>query len=161
MKRNLEAEMAAALEGQFFWERTTKYDDMNLGMAAEIRRAQRMFSSEGPNKRDKPPTAEVEQSIASIKKAIMDLYGLDEDELDGGAGNKRLFPARPHYIWCLMRYNPDVSRSSMSRFLKKHHTSLLHNQRLFEQNKHLFPEKIKHMDDMFNYRSGRFDASIS
>lgn len=158
--------MAEALRGQFFWEQTTKYEGANTGFAAEIRRAQKKFIEEVPKEGKPPPmtldknkrikerieaTKLLPENIKKVKDAILKYYDLSERDFEGEAGTKKLFPARCHYIWSVLRYNPDVSLAGFSRVIGKHHSTIIHNRDLFESNRHLFEKNIKAIDAIFGY----------
>lgn len=167
MKRDLEQEMAEALRGQFFWEKTSKYEDLTTGYAAEIRRAQRKFV-EKVSKEGKPPPMTIDKNkkiqeriaatkllpdeIKKIKAEILKYYGLSERDFEGEVGTKKLFPARSHYIWSVIRYNPNVSLAGFGKTIGKHHSTIIHHRDLFESNKHLFEENIKAIDAIFGYK---------
>jgi hypothetical protein len=90
--------------------------------------------------------------VAKVRNAICDLYGLTERELEGEAAKMRLFPARAHYAWCVLRYNPGMSLAEIGRVLSRNHSTILHGRDLFESKKHLYTENIKIMDDLFNFK---------
>lgn len=166
MKRSLEEKMAAALEGQFFWERTTKYDDVTSGDSAEIRRAQRKYSK--PKKIPKPylPTPRKEdlikarieakkklpEDIMRLRAAIIEFYGLTEEEFEGAARKSRIALPRSHYIWAALRYNPNASLPELGSIMERHHTTILYNRDQFEKKKHLFWDNVEKIDEMFGYK---------
>lgn len=168
MTKSLEEDMAAALDGQFFWEKTTKHDECNTGFTAEIRRVQRKFAKKAkPPPKYVPTDSKVElvkarleaisklpEEVAKVRNAICNLYGLTERELEGEAAKMRLFPARAHYAWCVLRYNPGMSLAEIGRVLSRNHSTILHGRDLFESKKHLYTENIKIMDDLFNFKPG-------
>lgn len=158
--------MAAALEGQFFWERTTKYEDFTTGPTAEIRRTQRKFSK--PKKIPKPyfPTQKKEnlvkarieaqkklpEDIMRLRAAIMDLYGLTEAEFEGAAPKSRTSLPRSHYVWAALRYNPNASLPELGGIMGRHHTTIMYNRDQFEKKKHMYLENVKKIDEMFCYK---------
>lgn len=167
MKRDLEAEMAAALDGQFFWERTTKYEDANNGDTADIRRIQRKFAKAKPKPEpiyvpeiNKVKT--VDQRIEALKKmpdefeklhnAIIDLYGISKRELEGEGPRTKTFPAYAHYVWSAVRYNPNVTVAEIGKKIGRHHSTVIYHRDLFESKKHLYLDNIKLIDDIFNYK---------
>lgn len=166
MKKTLEEEMAAALEGQFFWERTTKYEDFTTGPTAEIRRTQRKYSK--PKKVPKPyvPTPRKEdlvkarieakkklpRDIMRLRAAIIELYGLTEAEFEGSAPKSKFGLPRSHYIWAALRYNPNASLPELGSIMERHHTTILYNRDQFEKKKHLFLENIQKIDEMFGFK---------
>lgn len=168
MTRNLEEELANHLKGCFFWEKTTKYEDVTSGDTAEIRRIQKKFADKKePKLRKIDPIAEsnrekirlrmaaqkrLPDEIRKVKDAILKYYELTEAEFEGDVGRNRLFPARCHYIWAVLRYNPNASLAGFGREIGKHHTTIIYNQELFEKNKHLFEENIKAIDEAVGYK---------
>lgn len=166
MKRSLEEEMAAALNGQFFWEQTTKYEDVNTGATAEIRRVQKKFSKIKEERKPYVPTSGKENLVKvrieakerlpdemkRLRAAIIQLYGLTETEFEGAAPRAKFFPARSHYIWAALRYNPNAGLAEVGRLMDRHHTTIMYNRDYFEKKKHLFLDKIKKIDEMFGYK---------
>lgn len=166
MKKTLEEEMAAALEGQFFWERTTKYEDFTTGPTAEIRRTQRKYSK--PKKVPKPyvPTPRKEDlvkarieakkklpgDIMRLRAAIIELYGLTEAEFEGAAPKSKFGLPRSHYVWATLRYNPNASLTEIGAIMERHHTTILYSRDQFEKKKHLFLENIQKIDEMFGFK---------
>lgn len=161
--------MANALRGQFFWEKTTKHEDCTTGMVADIRRAQRPFienpvkisKSKGVSisaidvaKKRVESQKEISSAIRKVKDAILEFYGLTELEFEGEAGNKKLFPARCHYVWAVLKYNPEISKAGLGRQIGKHHSTIIHHERLFEQSKHMFPENVEAIERMIGYKPG-------
>lgn len=158
--------MAGALEGQFFWERTTKYDDFTTGPTAEIRRTQRKYSK--PKKIPKPyiPTPRKEDlvkarleakkklpdDIMRLRAAIIELYGLTEEEFEGAAPKSKIGLPRSHYIWAALRYNPSASLPELGGIMERHHTTILYNRDRFESKKHLFWDNVKKIDEMFGFK---------
>lgn len=158
--------MVAALEGQFFWEPTTKYETSSVGFSAEIRRAQKKFVKKQPAMYKPQPLSDEKKerikqnieaqkslpgNIKKVRDAILDYYKLTERELEGDAGKKRLFPARCHYIWSVFRYNPEATFKGLGRIIGRHHATIMHNNSLFEKNKHLFGENILAIDKKMEY----------
>jgi hypothetical protein len=166
VKRSLEEEMAAALDGQFFWEQTTKYEDANTGATAEIRRAQRRYSKLKKIPKPYIPTSGKESLVKArieakgrlpdemkqLRAAIIDIYGLTETEFEGAAPRAKFFPARSHYIWAALRYNPNAGLAEVGRLMDRHHTTIMYNRNFFEKKKHLFQEKVKKIDEMFGFK---------
>ena len=167
MKRDLEAEMAAALDGQFFWERTTKYEDANNGDTAEIRRIQKKFAK--PNPKPEPvyipevgKVKLVNQRVEALENmagefeklhtAISNLYGISRREMEGEGPRTKTFPAYIHFVWAAVRYNPNVSLAEIGRKIGRHHSTVVYHRDHFESKKHMFLENIKLIDDLFNYK---------
>jgi chromosomal replication initiation ATPase DnaA len=167
--KSLEEQMAEAFEGKFFWERTTRYDDMSNGLQAEIRRVQKKFAAKPPNLR-KPlnipaeKQAEVDarvrrlnelpDSIKNVKDAILNYYNATESHLEYPAASRRVYPARPHFIWAVMRYNPWLSLGAFGEAIGKHHTTILYHRNVFEEAKEAFKENIAAIDAAVGYRPG-------
>jgi hypothetical protein len=167
VKRNLEEEMAAALDGQFFWEKTTKYEDANTGYMAEIRRVQRKFAK--PAQKPKPiyvpvinKVKTVDKRIEALKKmpdefeklhdAITNLYGVSKRELEGEGPRTKTFPAYVHYVWSAVRYNPNVTVAEIGKRIGRHHSTVIYHRNHFESKKHLYLDNIKIIDDIFDYK---------
>ena len=166
MKRSLEEEMAAALDGQFFWERTTKYEDFTTGPTAEIRRAQRAYSKAKKIPKPYVPTQRKEDlvkarieaqkklpnDIIRLRAAIMDLYGLTEAEFEGAAPKSRTALPRSHYVWAALRYNPNASLVEVGEIMGRHHSTIIYNRDQFESKKDMYSENVKKIDDMFGFK---------
>lgn len=167
MKRDLEAEMAAALDGQFFWERTTKYEDANNGDTADIRRIQRKFAKAKPKPEPIyiPEVSKiklVDQRIEAMKNmpdefdklytAISNLYGISRREMEGEGPRTKTFPAYIHFVWAAVRYNPNVSLAEIGRKIGRHHSTVVYHRDHFESKKHMFLDNIKLIDDLFSYK---------
>lgn len=157
MTRNLEEEMAKALEGQFFWEQTTKYEDSKVGFSFEIRRAQRKFVTP-PKKFRKPVPASVKNmelvaeriaqqaripgEVREVKDAILEHYGIEEADFEGNIPRKHLFPALAHYVWTVLNLYPHITISDLGRVIGKHHSTVIYHRDLFEKRKDDFLDNI-------------------
>lgn len=158
MKRTLEEEMASALEGQFFWEPTTKYEDPRAGLTCEIRKAQRQFAVKPKKiKKDIPLPHEKAERVAEriaaqnripdevrkIKDAILEFYGFSEADFEGGIPRKHLYPALAHYIWVCLERCLYISTAGLGRIIGKDHSTVIYHRNLFEKNKDKFIENIE------------------
>jgi hypothetical protein len=165
--KNLEEEMAKALEGQFFWERTTKYDDMSCGIQAEIRRVQKKFAATPPKlrkpviiskgKQDEVDAGvqrlkELPEPIMAVKNAILKYYNATDEQLEHIVLSRDVYPARHHFVWAVVRYNPWISLKEFGDAIGKHRTTIIYHVRTFEDAKHAFKENIAAIDAMMGYR---------
>lgn len=159
--------MAAALDGQFFWERTTKYEEANNGDTAEIRRIQRKFAKAAPKPEPVyiPEVGKVKlvnQRVEALENmagefeklhtAISNLYGISRREMEGEGPRTKTFPAYIHFVWAAVRYNPNVSLAEIGRKIGRHHSTVVYHRDHFESKKHMFLNNIKLIDDLFNYK---------
>lgn len=176
MQNDLEAKMAEALEGQFFWEKTTLLGEQsNNKMVLEIRRAQRKFFkpkiiAEKPPKKSSEESKklqeianklkflseEFEQQLIQRLGAIMELvacaHGVNPEDIKRPTTSKYFKDAKCHYYWAIDRYIKDASLSRMSNLLGRNHTTLLHGKRRFEKIKDSHAEKVASVDEAMQYK---------
>ncbi len=159
---DLEARMAEALEGCFFWEKTTYYENTGSAMAASIRQAQRKFYTpkEGHKtldpqkvevlreKADQLVGGNVDEIINAIRNGISLIYDVDVNDIELFASRKELRAAKAHYYWSINKYMPSISFAEIGRRVGKYHTTVLHGVRVFEGMKDSMGVQIAQMDSI-------------
>jgi IS30 family transposase len=172
--RDLEAEMAKALEGQFFWEHTVFAREATTGDAYDIMEIQRKFRT--PKKKDpevlrmerearlqqvlaekaanKKPIPEVcrltEDELRSfskhLTKVIADVYGISVDLIEQRTSGPGIGPAKHHLPWAMMCYFPMLSSVKIGRVLGKHHSTISNSLKEFRQVKETLTAHIEAVD---------------
>lgn len=147
---DLEAALAAHLNGKFFWEPTNNLDETEESRdALEIRRAQRVFAKGAKNittrnrdlKEITPPKpkkiclAGEQKKIEPIVNAISYAYNVPPDQLISRSTSTSLAKPKRHLYWALFRYIPGMSFKEAGRLLGgKCHTTVMHGVATFKEN---------------------------
>lgn len=169
--RDLEAEMAKALEGSFFWEHTSSPSTLASGDAYEIMAAQRKFQTP-----KRPPTedqkkarlqaivdsrrsdavaaknvchlSEVEIRVFAdhLTKIIAEVYGVSVDEIRVRKSGPGSSPAKHHLSWALVRYFPTVTITLLAKAIERNHSTVLHSCKMFDAIKDDMTMQIKAVD---------------
>lgn len=175
---DLEAKMAAALKGKFFWEPTTKYNHVETGPTEyAIREAQKKF-------RDKPekpvaikkkksgsdpriPMAEYKAIMLDIENnktrltahyidvvlsALSERYNVDPSAIFNAKKKSREIYYRHALCWLVRRYCPDASYGKLGRLLKRDHSTIINSVHKFELIKQNFVDTIQKIDDIVGYK---------
>jgi hypothetical protein len=178
--RDLEAEMAKALEGQFFWEHTATPDEQTSGDSRSIIVAQRKFFQpkvKTPEEcrsedlarlqeviaRKKPETMQyntvstcnpkdLRNFASSLAVAIADVYDLEVSEIVGKIRGIRSAFAKHHYPWAMIRYFPLVSMRTIATAVGKDRATVYHSDQRFTENQHGLEGKIAAVDAIVGYR---------
>lgn len=169
--RDLEKEMAKALEGCFFWEQTARNEGTGCPQVAEIRSAQRKFYKPKPKEAERKEIVkkireaeEIKRSYAElavdsnpvsisrkISKHIATIHGVSEYDISSTTTNPKVGLAKAHLCWSIHRYSPGTSLSKMARQIGRHHTSVMHRIRKFEKVKAEYTEEIALIDRIMGF----------
>lgn len=152
---DLEAEMAKALNGKFFWEPTTVPNFFVCKEVDELRGAQRQHATGAVNvitarvEKDKSNVNSIKpitrkltgrtKAIEPVLRAISVVYDVAVDDLLARSTSRYHARAKTHLYWALFRYIPGMSYPEAGRILDKCHSTVLHGKKLFEKN----PDKAK------------------
>lgn len=177
--RDLEAEMAKALEGQFFWEHTASPEDQTTGDARQIMVAQRKFftpkveNQEDVHLRELKRLTEVierhrngvvqvrsvnpldikdlREFARDLASVVADVHGVDVQAIVGRArGNRSLF-VKHHYPWAMIRYFPLVSLRFIAAAIGKDRGTIYHSDEMFTQRQGEFANQIATVDSIIGY----------
>lgn len=161
-----EAAMLKALEGHFFWEKTSRYEPSPPRAAVEIRRAQRKFvpknakdtfQKEPPKKEwwvSKPVPLDFDERVKVLREAIAAEFDISVKDLDSRSTRRSLSLPKSLFMWSLCRYF-DASIGQMARHIDRHHTSIMHGRDCFESQKKLHGELIAKMDAYMNHKEAK------
>ncbi len=175
MSEDLEAMMVRELEGQFFW--CPSIDEGRSGgeLSTEIRRAQRKFfvpkkktdaekraseriRLEELAKSKKESRIAAEKGMASnmnfLRSLVAEAHNVDPMEIAGKSTSPRIGAAKHHFVWCLVRYYPEVSIAELGRKVGKHHSTIIHGRNSFEALRDKHTDKIAVVDDVMGYEQG-------
>lgn len=145
---DLEAALAAHLNGKFFWEPSMTPEESALSKdEVEIRKAQKKFAKGAKNittrnknlgnmNSTKPMTRALkgEQKVLEpIIMAICEAYDVSPDDLMSHRKMWNLSKPRKHLYWAIFRYLPGTSLSEAGRLVGKLHTTVLHGREAFEK----------------------------
>lgn len=162
---DLEAALAAHLNGKFFWEHTEMLDEASTpSEVAAVRKAQKKFANGARNitARNKNignlnsgrPLKKVlkeEQAILEpLIKAICVAYDISPDDLLGSGRTYQVTKPRKHFYWSVSRYFPSISLSQVGRLLNKDHSTVLHGKRSFEEECNI--EMIGFVDELMGHK---------
>ena len=162
---DLEAALAAHLNGKFFWEPTTdNTEPTSCQDVMSIRRAQKEFAKGAKNltartltaerawKANPPPQSkdskfmlrEDHKFVQPIVEAISTVYCVSIDDLMGRSKSYKYAKARKHLYWCILRYFPSITYSEAGRIMGRDHATILHGSKSFNNNQD--PEKVAEVD---------------
>lgn len=145
---DLEAALAAHLNGKFFWEPTaTPEDTLTSRDELEIRRAQKEFAKGaksittrnkglGNINSTKAMTRVLngeQKVIEPIIKAVCEAYDVSPDDLMSHKKAWNLSKPRKHLYWAIFRYLPGTSLNEAGRLVGKLHTTVLYGRDSFEK----------------------------
>lgn len=165
--------MAAALEGCFFWERTTYYEGGTNDTVAGIRAAQRKFFV--PKKKPekvypalgvKPMSAgeiekkDIDEILAMVLRSICLVHGVTANDIARQTPRKECAAAKAHYYWALKRYMPWLSIAEIGRQIGKNHSTILHGLKVFDKIRHENVGKIQAVDGIMGFKSSAEDSII-
>lgn len=146
---DLEAALAAHLNGKFFWEHTEMLDEGSApAEVVAIRQAQKKFAKGAKHitARNKglgnlnsgkalSRTLKGEQEMLEpLIKAVCEAYDVSPDDLMSHKRMWNITKARKHFYWAIFRYFPSVSLLQAGRLVGKNHTTVLHGRQSFEDN---------------------------
>lgn len=169
---DMEAYMAKALEGQFFW---CPFVDEEVGagkMATEIRKAQRQFFVPKKDTLAEKKAAErarlealakerkaarensrksLEESLGFLRSLVAEVHKVQSWDIVRKTTSPRIGVAKHHFVWCLLRYYPELSIAELGRQIGKHHTTIIHGRNAFEALKAKHAEEIAVVDEVMGY----------
>jgi hypothetical protein len=165
--KSLEEQMAEALNGKFFWERTTKYEPPSPD-SAPIRRAQRQFApveewlddeveEEAEPKlweRKPPPPYDFKERVVALKEQIAAYFRVSVDDIDSRSKRKNVVTPKKFFYWCLCRYFKRTSLVQMAKTIGRDHSTIIYGRDGFEFEKNLHTDLIAKMDEFMGYKPG-------
>lgn len=167
---DLEAALAAHLNGKFFWEPTTdNTEPTSCKDVMSIRRAQKAFSkgakqmtarklaAEKAWEVNPPPRPksdgfvlrEDHKFIEPVVEAISSVYRVSVVEIMGRSKSYKYAKARKHLYWCILRYFPSITYSEAGRIMGRDHATIIHGSKSFNDNQD--PEKVAEVDRLVGY----------
>lgn len=182
--RDLEAEMAKALEGQFFWEHTSGDEPATSGDTYKIRVAQREFIDRktkeeiaAEKKEDRLKRlretierekerqisvcsvnhylkSDIKQFIDRLAEVIAEVHNVPLDIMLSKSRVAYVIPAKHHHAWAFRRYFPGINDSDAARFLGKDRTSIYNSEERFERMASEYADKINAVDIIMGYVPG-------
>jgi chromosomal replication initiation ATPase DnaA len=162
---DLEAALAAHLNGKFFWEHTETLDEASTPTeVAEIRRLQRKFAKGAKhvtsrNKAlndlvvSKSSGCTLKGDLAMLEplvNAICEAYGVSSSDVVGRGKKWNVAKARKHFYWAIFRYHPSLSLLKAGRMLGKNHTTVLHGKLSFEKDYDI--EMVGVVDELMGWK---------
>lgn len=162
---DLEAALAAHLNGKFFWEHTETLDEGSApSEVVAIRQAQRKFAKGAKqitarnkdigNINSGKPMSRIlkgeQEMLAPLIKAICEVYDVSPDDLMSHKKLWSLAKARKHFYWSIFRYFPSVSLLQAGRLVGKNHTTVLHGRQSFEKDYDI--EMVGVVDELMGHK---------
>lgn len=144
---DLEAALAAHLNGKFFWEHTEMLDEGSApDEVVAIRKAQKKFAKGAKhitarnkdlgNLNSGKAMSRVlkgeQEMLEPLIKAVCEAYDVSPDDLMSHKRMWNITKARKHFYWAIFRYFPSVSLLQAGRLVGKNHTTVLHGRQSFE-----------------------------
>lgn len=177
--RDLEAEMAKALEGQFFWEHTATPE---MCLPTEVRQivvAQRKFYV--PKKKteeerraekarkleeiiareqqkeaefcrvDHPLKGDIDSFIDRLIDVIASVHEVPTSVVRSRARGPGSSPVKHHVVWSFRRYFPGMTMSDAAKFIGKDRSTLVNSVERFEETIEENKDKIAAVDLIMGY----------
>ena len=144
---DLEAALAAHLNGKFFWEHTEMLDEGGLPAdVAAIRQVQKKFSKGAKditarnkdlvNINSKKAMRRVlkgeQEMLEPLIRAVCEAYDVSPDDLMSHKKMWNITKARKHFYWAIFRYFPSLSLLQAGRLVGKNHSTVLYGRQSFE-----------------------------
>lgn len=153
--RDLEAEMAAALEGKFFWQPSREEDHLSPAEFA-IKKAQEKFRGKAKPERTVMTDGEIDRRVDRITKMVRTAihvtgqkdpaivlrnivafcYDIDPSKVITQTNNPDICRAKHHYYWMLMRMNSKSSTVEVAEIIGRQHSAIIRSRDIFESIKH-------------------------
>jgi hypothetical protein len=157
-----EAAMAKALDGCFFWERTTYYDPNLSKESADIRAAQRKYASKAKPNKYEPPNGwwnnsvpvDLMDRINALKRGVAIAFGVSVTDIESRSTNRKAATPKAFYMWALCRYFPETSMNQMSKMIDRHYSTIIHGRDTFKLDEHIYTDTIEKMDKYMGHKSG-------
>lgn len=165
---DLEAALAAHLEGKFFWDpaKGTEHDDESAA-SLEIQRVQRKFYKDaqqitGRNKclLEMPEPKEAIRNavftgkrklVEPIVNAVGQVYGVPPKILLSRSTSHKYKKAKQHLHWAMFRYIPSMSYPWAGDLLGKNHSTIMHGRKMFEAEQDF--EKVVEVDRLMRWKA--------
>ena len=162
---DLEAALAAHLNGKFFWEPTSNPDDQTTCKdMLDLRKAQKEFSKGAKhytsrNKVEPPPAVvkvkplvlqEDQKVLEPIINAISHAYKIAPSDLMGRSTSYKFAKAKHHFCWAMFKYIPGLSYAEAGRITGKCHTTIMHGKEMFQKNQDF--AKVVEVDQLMGWK---------
>lgn len=149
--RDLEAEMAAALEGKFYWEPAREEDHTANPLEVRIKRAQEKFRSGAgvatPNLSKTEIDRKVDRIIRMVrvnmgvtgktdKPSILRVvvaftYDVDPSKIATNSNGKRICAATHHFYWGLIKTHPELPLTAVGTLVGRTHCAVINGRKKF------------------------------
>ena len=177
--RDLETEMAKALEGQFFWEHTATPE---MCLPTEVRQivvAQRKYyvpkkKTEEERRAEKarkleeiiareqqkeaefcrvnhPLKGDIDGFINRLVEVVASVHEVSPDDIRSKARGLGSSPVKHHFVWSFRRYFPGMTMSDAARFIGKDRSTLVNSVERFEEMIEDNKDKIAAVDLLMGY----------
>lgn len=176
---DLEAEMAKALDGKFFWEHTATPEVSIAPESREIVNAQRKFAKprkKTPEERRQEKLNALAQTIAReagngisickvnhhlksdlkrfidrLAEVVAHVHDVSTDEVTSHSRKIASNYARHHFVWAFIRYFPGVSMAQFARLIGKDRSTLVNSDERFTAAMSDYEDKIAAVDIIMGY----------
>jgi chromosomal replication initiation ATPase DnaA len=169
---DLEAEMAKALEGKFYWEPTSSPSGEKNAMQMEIYKAQKT----GPRKIIKSNATIIDETeviesfvrprlieeieiqkknvktLDDLRRVISATYGVKVEDITRHTNKPKICEAKRHFYWAAIRCFPEYSIAEIGRQLGRNHAVIIHSRDIFERRKAEYAEQIKYVDEVMGLK---------
>ena len=164
--RDLEKEMADALEGKFFYEPTSKYDLYPTLGGSEIRKVQKEIR----RKYKRPGLAVNHQAVLSIKHTrenvlgklsrtyetlvpiLAKMYDIEEEDLRGRCKKEKVALVRTQLVGLLKRYNKDASFARIGKIAGRDHSTVVYSVKKFKERENEYKEQTDKIDEIVGFQ---------
>lgn len=159
--------MAEALEGKFFWESTTKYEQSVAPEVGEIRHLQKKLRAKSKPSRYEPvldltalPSPEWLQTTSVrkfihlaklLESTLTKMYDVTREDIHGKS--KKMLPCfvRNFMMWLLRRYHESASFTRIGRYFKRDHSTVISNVQKFDRDWKLYEDAVLKIDEIVGY----------
>lgn len=176
--RDLEAEMAKALEGQFFWEHTATpevflppemrqiviaqrniYKPKKTAEEKRIEKENRLKEIVAQKEEEERLScrvsyhfkSDIKNFIEYLAEVVAKAHNVPTEEVRSKARGPRVTPVKHHFVWAFMRYFPKMSISEFSRLVGKDRATLYHSDEMFESMRGDYEAEIAAVDKIVGY----------
>jgi hypothetical protein len=176
---DLEAEMAKALEGNFFWEHTAtpgvfcppemrEIIVAQRALAAPKKKTQKEMEQEREERLNKIIEHEkrkeasrckvnhifkndVEKFVARLASVIAEVHGVPLEEITSKSRGTGSNPVKHHLPWAFVRYYPGLTTTVTARYLNKDRSAVNHSCDRFDEMLDLYRDRVAAVDEIMGY----------
>ncbi len=177
--QDLEAAMAKALDGKFFWEHTAEPSEQTSGDTREIILAQRKFQVKRVKtpeelrfekleylrdvvKKERPGFVkacdvnvhlddEIRKFSKSLREVVAEVHGVSPDIVTSQSRGLGSKDPKHHFAWGMVRYFPRVTMQRIADIIERDRATLYHSDKRFTEMKEKYADMLVAVDAIVGY----------